>query len=116
MSLKQEDPDTAQLAWAEFFERHWSYLLRVCLKCYGQSVGDLGAEDLVKDTFIRAYERAATFTPAAGDLGLKRKRIRAWLGRIANRLFLSSWKSQSAATKCPIPNLVPLPPNIKPPR
>lgn len=93
MGLKEDDLESAQLAWAEFFDRHWRYLLGVCRRSYGLSLGDLGVEDLVKDTFIRAYQKAATFTPAvAGGVDVRRQRVRAWLGRVANRLFLASWR------------------------
>lgn len=95
MGLKENDPESAQLAWAEFFERHWRYLLGVCRGSYGLSLGDLGVEDLVKDTFIRVYQKAATFTPAVtGGVDVRRQRVRAWLGKVANRLFLASWRQE----------------------
>ena len=95
MALKQDDQENASLAWGEFFERHWKYLLGICMNRYGTAMGDLGVEDLVKDTFIRAYRKAATFKPAAsGDADARRRRVRAWLGRIANRLFLAGWRKE----------------------
>lgn len=95
MSLQEEDPEGAKEAWAEFFERHWTYLLGVCGRAHGASLGELGVQDLAADTLFRAYQKAHTFTPAAaGSPDYKRQRIRAWLGAIANRLFLLSWRRQ----------------------
>jgi len=94
IALKEDDPENAQLAWAEFFERHWRYLLGVCRKSYGLALGDLGVEDLVKDAFIRVYQKAATFNPAPNGATNQRRRVRAWLGKIANRLFLVSWRQE----------------------
>jgi len=49
--------------------------------------GEQGVSDVVADTFLRAFESAATFD-AGGitDPERLRRRTRAWLGRIAERL------------------------------
>lgn len=56
MSLKKEDPESAQLAWADFVERHWSYLLGICKKSYGRSLGDLGVEESICRTRLAGSE------------------------------------------------------------
>jgi RNA polymerase sigma factor (sigma-70 family) len=96
MSLQTEDSSTAEEAWEEFFLRHWSYLVGVCRR-FQPTLGDLGVEDLAKDTLIRVFQKAHTFTPLKnGDPNRARARIRAWLGQIANRLFLSTMRRKPA--------------------
>lgn len=89
MSLRGEDPKAAEEAWAEFYNRHLGYLFGQCKKVYSATLGDLGVSDLVQDTFVRAFERAGTFKSRPTiDNDAIRYRVRGWLGRIANRLFL----------------------------
>ena len=88
MALAEADPVAAREAWEQFYVRHVRYLYAVCMRAYGCMVGDAGVADLVAETFHRAYEHAGTFRPVDGDDGdLLRRRTRAWLGRIAQRLF-----------------------------
>ena len=89
MSMSGEDPAAAQAAWAEFYARHVDYLYAVCLRGYGDLLtGDTGVGDLVTETFRRAFRGAHLFN-ADGDQDPERlrRRTRAWLGRIAQRLF-----------------------------
>jgi RNA polymerase sigma factor (sigma-70 family) len=49
----------------------------------------------VQDTFIRAYERAATYTESeAAEDGLRRRQLRAWLGRIANNIVMDLFRRE----------------------
>ena len=92
MSMRDEDPVTARDAWAEFYKRHVEYLYSVCYRAYSHMlVGDAGVADIVSETFFRAY-RNATLYNAAGikDADRIRRRTRAWLGRIAQRLVLDA--------------------------
>ncbi len=92
MSLQAEDPSTAEKAWEEFFSRHWDYMVGVCRR-FQRTLGDLGVQDLAKDTLVRVFQKAHTFTPLKNaDANRARARIRAWLGQIANRLFLSTMR------------------------
>lgn len=93
MSLQGEDRASAEEAWKEFYFRHRSYLVGVC-KRFQSALGDLGVEDLVQDTFVRVFKKAHTFKPLGDGSDHARARVRAWLGRIANRLFLSSLRGQ----------------------
>jgi RNA polymerase sigma factor (sigma-70 family) len=90
MSMQAEDPSNAEEAWEEFFYRHRAYVLGVCRR-FQNVVGEAGAEDLAQETLIRVYRKAHTFKPLAnGNPDHARARIRAWMGQIANRLFLSA--------------------------
>jgi RNA polymerase sigma factor (sigma-70 family) len=96
MSLQADDAASAQEAWEEFFLRHREYVLGVCRR-FQATLGDLGVEDLAQETLIRVFKKAYTFNPLAnGDARQARARIRAWLGRIANRLFLSTLRRTPA--------------------
>lgn len=84
------DPAKAREAQAVFYARHVRYLYGVLLR-HKKSLlthAGLGAEDLVQETFHRAFERARTFERAEGlDVDRERARTRAWLGRIATNLL-----------------------------
>jgi len=84
------DPGAAHRAQGELYARHVRYLYGVVLRQSQQLLRAAGmsAEDLVQETFQRAFERAHTFDPG-GDFSDERlgRRTRAWLGRIAERLL-----------------------------
>jgi RNA polymerase sigma factor (sigma-70 family) len=88
MTMAEEDPPTARAAWEEFYRRHAEYLYAVCVRAYGPLLGgQAGVCDLVADTFRRAYEKADKFdAQGISDPERLRRRTRAWLGRIAQRL------------------------------
>ena len=64
-----------------------------------RSLGDLGVSDLVQETFVRAFERAATFkSRGATDGDATRRRVRGWLGKIANRRFLDTLRGPAESS------------------
>jgi DNA-directed RNA polymerase specialized sigma24 family protein len=84
------DPRGARAAQAIFYERHVRYLYGAVLRQRATLLRLVGvsAEDLVQETFHRAFERARTFQPGEGhDPDRARARTRAWLGRIATNLL-----------------------------
>lgn len=96
MSLAGDDPLVARAAWEEFYRRHVEYLYAVCLRAYGRILGGAaGAADLVTETFRRAYERAKQFDAGGiADADRLRRRTRAWLGRIAERLMQTALRGR----------------------
>lgn len=97
MAYRDEDETRAKAAFTAFFERHREYLYHACRSRFEPGMdGDQGASDLVQDTFIRAYERAETFD-VDGSLTAEEVRlcVRAWLGKIAENLFLSYHKANA---------------------
>lgn len=77
-------------AQSEFYARHVRYLYGVLVRQRGQlgALVGVSAEDLVQETFHRAFERAATFrSDGIDDPERLRRRARAWLGRIAQHLL-----------------------------
>jgi DNA-directed RNA polymerase specialized sigma24 family protein len=84
----------ARAAQAAFYERHVRYLHGVLTRTQRAALASagLGAEDLVQETFERAFARAATFDAGGIDPREEpdraRARTRAWLGRIATTLLV----------------------------
>lgn len=77
-------------AQAMFYSRHVRYLYGVLVRRQSKllSLAGVSAEDLVQETFHRAFERAHTFKPDDTlDAELGRRRTRAWLGRVAQNLL-----------------------------
>ncbi len=78
----------AEKAFAEFYQRHSRYMYFVCKRDYANTLGEDGAEDLVQDTFVRAYEKAHTFSDdGITELDKLTLRTHGWLRRIAANLF-----------------------------
>src|SRR5882724_8208094 len=93
VSQRASNAPSARAAEAEFYERHVRYLYCVLVGRVRRPLALSGweVEDLVQETFFRAFSRASTFTAGdAWDEDSKRRRSRAWLGRIAQRL-LADW-------------------------
>jgi RNA polymerase sigma factor (sigma-70 family) len=88
MTMRDDDPSAANQAWEVFYLRHADYLYERCCRLAHGILADSGPADLVQETFIRAYEKAAKFN-AGGvtDPGRLRLRVRAWLGKIAQNIF-----------------------------
>lgn len=110
MSMRADDPAVARAAWAEFFLRHREYLYRLCRKLSRGVLDDAGAKDLVQDTFIRAYHKASTFNgEGIKDPGRLQRRTRAWLGRIAHRIFLDMLRGRDGLRDVPLDENDPAP-------
>jgi RNA polymerase sigma-70 factor, ECF subfamily len=99
ITWKQDDPAVACEAWAEFYRRHVDYLFGVCCKAFGKTLKTRDrVSDLVTDTFKRVYEHAESFKPSGlKDPDAMRKRVRAWLGTTARRIFLDSLPPKDTA-------------------
>lgn len=100
MSWHADDPGVANVAFAQFHKRHVRYLYAVSLEAYAHDIGHDGVEDLVQETFWRAFKKAATFTPlGTDDDEAATRRVRAWLGKIAFRLVLTAVRRQNRRVK-----------------
>jgi RNA polymerase sigma factor (sigma-70 family) len=97
MGMASDDPAGARDAWAEFYRRHAGYLYAVCMRAFASLLGgEPGVCDLVADTFKRAYDHAAGFdAEGIRDRDQLRRRARAWLGRIAQRLVQDILRRQA---------------------
>lgn len=93
-----EGGDGKTAAQAEFYSRHVHYLYAVLVKQRHRlrRVVGISAEDLVQDTFHRAFSRAHTFSAdGIDDTDHLRRRTRAWLGRIAQNLLVDAVRQSS---------------------
>lgn len=84
------DPAAKQRAQASFYSRHVRYLFGVASRRQSKllALAGVSPEDLVQETFHRAFERAHTFKSGGiEDPDALRARTRAWLGRIAEHLL-----------------------------
>ncbi len=98
MSWKAEDLQIAQAACGEFYKRHSEYLFRRLIK-HRDSLGDHGVEDLVLDTFRRAFEKAHTYKRTGLDASVGTRNVRAWLGAVAHNLLRDQLKHPQVVLK-----------------
>lgn len=96
MGMKEAEPNAARDAFAEFYFRHvrWLYAA-VCKRRVANLIGgEEGAKDVTQETFRRSYLGAHTFdSGGSADPDTVRRRIRAWLGGIANNVIRDSLRS-----------------------
>ena len=101
---RDADPSARNRAQAAFYSCHVRYLYGVLARDAHKllRVAGVGPEDLVQETFHRAFERAHTFS--AGDATEPeqlRRRTRAWLGRIALNLLADYLRSVREVSATP---------------
>lgn len=90
VARRDTDPAGARAAQATLYARHVRYLYGAILRQKKGLLRVTGvtAEDLVQETFHRAFEKAHTFQRGeTHDADHDRARTRAWLGRIATHLL-----------------------------
>lgn len=88
------DGDQGRAAWGEFYERHVGYVFGTLARRWGNVLDRGSLEDATQEVFLRAhryadsYDAAKASSPApAADTGVEsRRRVRAWLGRIATNV------------------------------
>lgn len=79
--------ENGRAAWKEFYVRHRRYVYGVCVGAHGRQLGNGRVIELVQDTFVRAYERAASYIPDDRlDSQGARWRVRGWLGQISENI------------------------------
>jgi RNA polymerase sigma factor (sigma-70 family) len=83
----------ARRAQAVFYERHVRYLYGVLKRREGvlRRIAGLSVEDLVQDTFQRAFQYGGSYAAEPGlPVERERRRTRAWLGRVAQNLIVNA--------------------------
>lgn len=97
------DGDEGRAAWGEFYERHVGYVFRILARAWGRVLDRASLEDAAHETFLRAHRYSATYdaskarNPGSADTGAEsRRRVRAWLGGIANNVVKGQLSKQRA--------------------
>lgn len=104
VARRTEDPARARAAEATFYARHVRYLYGVLLRHKRNLlyVAGMSAEDLVQETFHRAFDRARTFeADTTLDEDRQRQRVCAWLGRIATNLLVDQLERHREVSASP---------------
>ncbi|MCW2901491.1 MAG: polymerase, sigma-24 subunit, subfamily [Streptosporangiaceae bacterium] len=95
MAASANKPGPAQAAFGEMYQRHLDAVYRRCRRFAPALGGAGGAQDLLQDTFVRAFERANTYVPNEGIGPLRERNLTMrWLAQIATRLFLDIREAQ----------------------
>jgi RNA polymerase sigma factor (sigma-70 family) len=100
----------ARDAFAELYKRHAEWLYNVLLKRRMTRLvgGEEGAQDVLQITFILAFKKAHTFDAGnEGDPVSYRRRVRAWLGTIANNVTCNILRGSDALNRAIVdPNIL----------
>jgi RNA polymerase sigma factor (sigma-70 family) len=82
-------------AWEEFYTRHGGYLLGICTKAFTARVGVHRIQDIVQDTLVKAFQKAATLEGEANlDADSQRRLVRGWLGTICQNIVSDYFRGQ----------------------
>ena len=80
-------------AWGVFYERHAKYVYRKCVAAHWKLIGIDNVADVVNDTFLRAYEKAATFRLSGASAEDQQRIVRAWLLRINENIVRDRFRN-----------------------
>ena len=82
-------------AWEEFYRRHGGYLHSVSTKAFTARVGEHRIDDIVQDTLVKAFQKAATLQGEANlNAESQRRLVRAWLGTICENIVSDYFRGQ----------------------
>jgi len=80
-------------AWGVFYERHAKYVHRKCAAAHSKLIGIENVTDAVSDTFLRAYEKSATFRLSGASAEDQERIVRAWLLRISENIIKDHFRN-----------------------
>jgi RNA polymerase sigma factor (sigma-70 family) len=99
MSWRVDQTQTAKAACTELYARHVEYLFRRLAK-HREAIGEHEIEDIVIESFKKAYEKARTYQPVGGsNRDIARRNVRAWLGTIAHNLVMDQLRRPDRALR-----------------
>lgn len=90
--IKKGNTKEKQLAQTQFYKRYAGYIYKIALQgCSNFSEPDFFAKEVLQKTFIKVFEYIHNFNLKDGlDNNQISKIIKVWLGKIANKVFLST--------------------------
>jgi RNA polymerase sigma factor (sigma-70 family) len=80
-------------AWGVFYERHAKYVHGKCIAAHSKLIGIGNVAAAVNDTFLRAYEKAATFRLSGSPAEDQERIARAWLLRINENIVRDHFRN-----------------------
>jgi len=97
LAANESDQALGDKAFEAFYHRHVKYLYYACKTDYGKTLRDDGVEDLVQDTFVKAFEKADSYHPGGiVSQEAMQRRTQAWLRKIAANLFFNSFRTKKS--------------------
>lgn len=100
MSQRSDNPEVAQAACEEFYNRHSRYVFAVIDRAHGETLGEQTVEDLVMETFRRVYEKAHTYKACgAMDANGARRNVLAWVGAVAHNACADHYRHPDSGLK-----------------
>ena len=106
--IKKGSIKEVQLVQSQFYKRYAGYIYKIALQgCSNFSDPEFFAKEILQKTFIKAFEYIHKFN-LKDDLDDKQtnKIIKAWLGKIGNKVFLSTigdYQKEQSRFKLPEP-------------
>jgi DNA-directed RNA polymerase specialized sigma24 family protein len=99
--MQAGDQDLVRDAQQEFHKRHYGYLLNV-LRPYAEGHGSVvvGPDEFALRTLLKAFNKSRTFEDTGENGEDTDRKVRAWLGRIANSLALDELRKQHRQLNC----------------
>jgi len=95
MADQRSDFAAATEAWEHFYLRHHRVLMYICMSDLGYLLGQDDVNDVVQDTFLKAFSRAETFNyQESCQADIQARKCRAWLAAIAENLIRDRFRGQ----------------------
>jgi RNA polymerase sigma factor (sigma-70 family) len=85
----------AREAWEKFYLRHHRVLIGICMSDYGYLLGLDDINDVVHDTFLKAFNRAESFDhQECCPTDVQERKSRGWLAAIAENVVRDRFRGQ----------------------
>jgi len=85
----------AREAWEQFYLRHYRVLMYINMSDHGYLLGQDDINDVVQDSFLKAFNRAESFDyQESCPADVQERKCRAWLAAIAENLIRDRFRGQ----------------------
>jgi RNA polymerase sigma factor (sigma-70 family) len=85
----------AREAWEQFYLRHHRVLMYISMSDHGYLLGQDDINDVVHDTFLKAFNRAESFDHQEScPADVQQRKCRAWLAAIAENIVRDRFRGQ----------------------
>ena len=95
MADQRSDFAAAREAWEQFYLRHYRVLMYINMSDHGYLLGQDDINDVVHDTFLKAFNRAGSFDyQESCPADVQERKCRAWLAAIAENIVRDRFRGQ----------------------